>query len=84
MHANINREGESIRVSITVTIPHFDDRVFSLEWNCGSEVYAGLLTEAIRKQTQDTLEDIRRRAYEDGWKDAKGKRRKQNHFSGCW
>ncbi len=45
---------------------------------------AQLLRAHINKRMALALEDIRRTAYEQGWKDAKGKKRKVRYFWSDW
>ncbi len=84
MRASITRQGKQVALAVTVNIPFYDDRMFTLEWNCDSEVYAGLLADAMQRQTKETLKAIRREAYNEGWRDAKAKRKKATWFGGCW
>lgn len=49
-----------------------------------SQHAAQLLTTHIRKKMAVALSDIRRTAYEQGWKDAKGRKRKATLFGYDW
>lgn len=48
-----------------------------------TEFEAEVLCDAIRRAMDERIESIRRRAYEDGWKDAKTKQKKKTHFNTC-
>lgn len=51
-------------------------------FDCDSKNYAELLKLHLRKCISEAVQKIRREGYENGWKDAKAKRRKQTSFSG--
>ncbi len=57
--------------------------VWKFSNNCGNRYYAGLAADALQNQFQDMLCAIRQDAYEDGYKDAKAKRKRKDCFSGC-
>lgn len=55
---------------------------FTLRWSVGSEWASTLLMWHLRYRLHETIERTRRAAYEQGWKDAKSKKRaKQTWFS---
>jgi hypothetical protein len=60
------------------------DEHFALEIGQSFEYQAQLLKDALNKNLQNNLERIRREAYNQGWKDAKAKTRKQTWFSWSW
>ena len=53
-------------------------------WECGRDDFALLLRDNLHSKINGTLMEIRRKAYEEGWKDAKAKTKKETWFSGCW
>lgn len=63
-------------------------RVFCKAWNfhfsfdATYEWAAILLVEKIRNEFRCVLEEIRRKAYEQGWNDAKTKQKKETRFDG--
>jgi hypothetical protein len=78
MNIYFEREGTKVKASVTADVPNYETRVFSLFCECGGEVYAGLLTEAMQRQISSEIEAIRRDEYESGWRDKaahKGPRR---------
>lgn len=84
MEASIKRDGNHVALSVTIDIPFYNATYFTFIWNCESGVYAGLLADAMQRQTKETLKTIRREAYGQGWRDAKAKRKKATFFGGCW
>lgn len=79
----ITRKGTSVKIDFTSRIPLCDVRVFGFNWECNTEVYAGLLTNHLSNGLWSELVRVRKEAYEKGWKDAKAKVRKENWFSGA-
>lgn len=79
-----SRDGTKVKATVTVEVPNYDTRLFSFMWECNGEAYAGLLSKRMDARMRDHLEDIRRDAYNDGWKDAKSKRVKQTGFGNWW
>lgn len=77
---NFKRDDKDAVVTLDLAVPTYDERVFSFKFGCGSEVYAGLLTEAMRKAFGNAVQAARREAYNDGWRDAKAKTAKRDWF----
>lgn len=78
MNITFSRDGTKAVAHVELAIPNYDSRVFPMAFDCGTEVYAGLLVEAMRRSLDSELETIRRDEYESGWKDKaahKGARR---------
>ncbi len=72
------REGSVLTVKVHVNrIGHS----FKFDFNAGTEWSAKLLVQAMRDGAGACMEQIRRDAYLEGWRDAKAKRRKQTWFS---
>ena len=72
------RDGNHVKANVTIDVPHWDARMFTFTFDCGSEAYAGLLTEAMQRQITSEIEAIRKDEYESGWRDKaahKGPRR---------
>lgn len=71
------RSAETVRVSITLR---------SIGWSIyflnkrDSEFDAVLLERAINEDLRDFISDIRREAYEDGWRDKASKKVKKRDF----
>ncbi len=57
---------------------------YKFEFNENDIPTAQLVINAIKDQMNERLKVIREKAYEDGWKDAKAKKRRQDWFAGGW
>lgn len=79
----IRSEKNDLVVSFRAGYP-IDGLIFELRWAAGSEWSARLLAHSLRSRISDLLSRIRREAYEDGWRDAKAKRRKATWWPGNW
>ena len=81
----VEAKKDQIEVKVSVTVPEASTWTYQFLWNCASEPYAALLAAAMRKEMWDSLKEIRRRAYEKGWRDARAhKSGKDNWHSGSW
>lgn len=72
----IERHEKQVRVKIEHGA-YYDSEEIWLYWNCNDELFAQLLTRQIYKKLDETIQKIRKEEYEQGWKDAKGKKKKQ-------
>ena len=82
MRIYFERSGTRVLANVVMEVPTWDSRVFSCEFECGNEAYAGLLTEAMRHQLESELRNLRQNEYETGWKDkAARKCPKKNWFA---
>ena len=77
---NINKHGTTVKVSIETGLIASSSDVL-LYWECGNDVFAELLTNQLRKKLADRIQAIRQEEYEQGWKDAKAKKRKRTWFA---
>jgi hypothetical protein len=80
---NITRDGTKVRLAVGTRIPTDKAYDYLFYWDCGCVEYAGLLSEAMRNQLGEVVKAARKEAYEQGFRDAKGKRRKNDWFSGA-
>lgn len=77
---HFTRDGKTLQLWGLTTVTDFaKHHVFTLELQ--EEWIAELLLRHIRQRTHEALEHARREAYEQGWKDAKGKKKKQTYFN---
>lgn len=81
---SFKRDGTVVKSDVTTFIPNFDDRVFHFQWECATEAYAGLLSAHMQRDMGAKLKAIRVHAYEEGWKDAKAKRAREEWFRSSW
>lgn len=78
----LKREGTSVRLSFEAYINALGNRVFSFDWEAGSEWAASLLYSAIEKYLGEQLQKVKKSAYDKGWKDAKARNKRQTEFFG--
>lgn len=78
------RVNKQVRVELDLPVPNYAPRILFLYWDCADEIYAGLLTQALRDRMRAELTRIRRDSYEKGFSDAKAKRGKQKYFDLGW
>lgn len=79
---NFKRDGKKAVVRIDLSVPEYEERSFPFAFNCDGEVYAGLLTRAMRTAFSDAVKAARKEGYDQGWKDAKAKRASCSWFKG--
>jgi len=54
-----------------------------LDWNVGNDIGAAALALNLEELYREAIAQVREKAYNAGWKDAKAKRGKQDWFSRC-
>lgn len=81
---HFTRYGKQVRVVVDLKISDLPTYEYTLFWNCNDDVYAELLADKLRDALQRKLERIRRTSYEEGFADAKAKRRKRTFFNFGW
>ena len=77
------REGTQVKIVVDSKVDGVD--VSELEaclWDCPNEIIADILFQHLRNKLWKTIEKTRKHEYEEGWKDAKAKRRKEQYFRG--
>jgi hypothetical protein len=77
----ITRVEKRARLNLSVYIPFMGTRVYHLDWVCSTDEYAALLADRMRDELNDRVRAIRKKEYEQGWKDAKAHRVKKSWFS---
>lgn len=80
---SFSRIENTVKVKVQHGIFH-NDAHFALTINQDYEYQAQLLLNQLDKHLRNNLEAIRKEAYEQGWKDAKAKRKKKTWFSSWW
>jgi len=78
----ISRDKNHVKVGLSAFVPYWQNRVFLFYWDAGNEWAAGLLADLLQKTFFNKIKDIREKAYDQGWKDAKSNRAKETYFSG--
>ena len=74
------REGNDAVCVISLDMPFWNTRDFHFTWSTGSEVCSSLLTKHAEEALKTALRKVRETAYNQGWKDAKSKKRKEDWF----
>lgn len=80
---NFSRKDSAVTVEVEANVG-VAARFFHFTMNLSNEVYAYMLRENFQTKMTKALQDIRREAYEQGWKDAKAKIARRDWFSGGW
>ena len=78
------RKGTRIRVEVAPNIPGADTWVFYFDRNESSEPAAQLLVNAFNDKMEQTLKATRQEFYDQGYRDAKAKRKKCDWIRGWW
>lgn len=77
--------GEKIDCKVTINVPYCGEVVWTFSHQHTDQYYSGLACSAMKQQMGDALAQIRREAYEQGWKEAKAhKGGKTEWFSRWW
>jgi len=66
-----------INMALPVQLP-----ILGFTWETGHQYSAALLQEHLNKQLRLAIENAHRLAYEQGYKDGRGKQRKKRRFTG--
>jgi len=82
MKAHVQRVDTTVKILIGPT-PANPHRNYSFTFDCGDPDHAELMMRYLRDGVMELLESERRRYYEQGWRDAKSKKRKHSWFPGC-
>ena len=83
MYISFYREGKQVKVSISPNKKQADSYGLRMV-DCNREVEARIIVNAFNEMKHRALATIRRNAYEQGYRDAKAKRRKISTFYGDW
>lgn len=79
----ISLDRNARRLTLFVKIPLTGD-TFDFSFHAETEWSARLLANAVLEAFNHAMKRVRREAYEQGWRDAKAKRRKEDWFSTEW
>jgi hypothetical protein len=78
----VKREKNNVRIDVSLKIPGADTWYWTFHLSQHTDAEAQLLVNAINNNLEKVLKEIRKEAYEMGFKDARAKRRKETWFSG--
>ena len=81
---NAKATKDGVTLGIEINIPGHKTWTYNFRWTTNDEAYSQLLTNQINEDVKKNLKVIRREAYNEGWKDAKAKRKKESWFGGWW
>lgn len=73
---------DHVQLSVPVCIPGHKEWLYHFTWKTHDEAYAQMLAYHVNKSLKEKMQEIRQQSYEQGWKDAKAKRKKETWFSG--
>jgi hypothetical protein len=73
----VNRKDSAINIRLDCVVGHY----LSFSFTAYNEFYAKLVEAEVNRCVSDLARSIRREAYEQGWKHAKAKVRKETWFS---
>jgi hypothetical protein len=76
--------GNEVTAAVTIDVPVLGPRIWKFVLGHPDPTFAAFAQNAMAVQLRDALQNIRREAYEAGWKDAKARRRKATWFSRFW
>lgn len=79
----IYRTGSKVQIHVQHGIFH-NNSGFELDINQAHEYNAELLTRALQENLNNHLVALKKKYYEEGWKNAKAKKQKRTHFWGGW
>lgn len=78
----ITRQNSSVVLKLGSIIQGAGEWTYTFSWNASGDDYAQLLVNQFNESLENRLKKIREDSYEQGWKDAKAKTRKQTWFGG--
>lgn len=82
----VKRDNEKVTVLVSTDLAHncsgTDTASIPLTWQMTYPYEADLLARYLDKRIKDFVKEARRESYEQGWKDARSKKAKQDWFSG--
>ncbi len=81
----IKRDGNSAIIHMDTDLPHnrpYVNTLWVFKSEEGSPWHAELVVRYLKNRLKECVKQIRRDAYEQGWKDARAKRVKETWFSG--
>lgn len=83
--AHFERDKEKVHLRVKVRPARCETNwTHTFTYEACSEPGAGMFIECLETRMGDTLEALRKEAYENGWRDAKAKAAKRSWFSRFW
>lgn len=79
---NFYQEGKAVRCDVIVGMPNGENHRFVWMFVVDSEAYASLLAQHLCGELSEAMRSCKEAAYELGYKDGRGRRKKRDHFCG--
>jgi len=77
----VKRDGTAVVIEVDTDLPHDDTADTESVWRFGASeehcAAAELVTRYMHRRIHDAIRAVRQDAYEQGWRDAKSKRRRK-------
>ena len=80
MNIFFRQEGNDIVADVTFNPAKSQDITFLFRWDAGDEHLASIAAAHIQAKLDAHSKKIRETSYQEGWRDAKGKKAKQTYF----
>lgn len=79
------RDGTKVKAVIEITgLQKLEERYPHFSFETNSTLYAELMKQTLEDNFSDDLEQIRKDAYDSGYKDGRGKKTKKSWFGWTW
>jgi hypothetical protein len=78
-----NSTDGTIELNVTFSVPYDGNWTYTFSHQ-GSRIEAAFIRDAIETQFQEAIERIREKAYNEGYKDGRSKRKKKDWFKECF
>lgn len=74
------RNNTEVRIKVEAFLPTWETRVFPFSFNCGDAAYAALLATRINTVIGEAVKTAREEAYNEGYADGRGKKKRNTFF----
>ena len=75
------RHGNDVQLKVDAFLPTWNTRVFPFTFHCSNTEYAALLTDRIDDMLREAVRTAREEAYNEGYADGRGKKKRRTFFS---
>ena len=84
MKINIKQKDKAVTINVDFYCGFAGIYIYEFIHHMDRPSSAGLVAEAIQRQFEDHIEEIRRQAYEEGWKYKQQRKKKRTWFGTCF
>ena len=77
---DVKANGDRLEVKVTFRNGFAGDATWTLSNTCSDKFYAGLAADALSSQLRDAIREAREEAYNAGYADGRGKKKKSDWF----